>query len=82
MSVVLLIFSFLIVPSMGDYFGSIPIEGAGVAHLVSKYKNGRYLKINQDGSFSLNGGGRVYFASQITNALTPDIYWKVIPLYI
>ena len=37
---------------------------------------GDFLNMRGDG-FSLDGGGRIYFASQPNDGWSPDMYWQV-----
>ena len=66
----------LVVPSFAKNFGSIPIAGAGNVYVVGPDWTGDFLRIEGNG-FSLNGGGRIYFASQPNDGFDPNMYWQV-----
>ena len=71
----------LVVPSFAKNFGSIPIAGAGNVYVVGPDWTGDFLRIEGNG-FSLNGGGRIYFASQPNDGFDPNMYWQVsVPIF-
>merc|ERR1712018_127421 len=65
----------LVVPSFAKNFGSIPIAGAGNVYVVGPDWTGDFLRIEGNG-FSLNGGGRIYFAIQPNDGFDPNMYWQ------
>lgn len=66
----------LATPGLAKNFGALNVAGAGTIYVVGPDWSAGNIQFNGDSGFTLNGGGRVYFASQPSDGFSPDMYWQ------
>ena len=71
----------LIAPALAKNFGAINVEGQGQVYVVGQDWNGDYVQVDGS-SLRLNGGGRVYFATEASDGFSPSMYWQVRTIFL
>ena len=56
-------------------FGSINVDGAGTVYVIGPDWAAGNVAVHDNG-FTLNGGGRIYFAKDPVDNFNADSYWQ------
>ena len=64
-------------PAFAKNFGGINVAGVGTIYVVGPDWASGNVQMNGNGGFTLNGGGRVYFATSPTDGWDKNMFWKV-----
>merc|ERR1719383_716267 len=63
------------IPSLAKNFGSVNVKGVGDVYVIGPDWTADFIQMNDNG-FTLNGGGRIYFASNPSDSFGPDVFWQ------
>eukprot|EP00088_Acartia_fossae_P031760 TRINITY_DN32571_c0_g1_i1.p1 TRINITY_DN32571_c0_g1~~TRINITY_DN32571_c0_g1_i1.p1 ORF type:complete len:269 (+),score=72.73 TRINITY_DN32571_c0_g1_i1:3-809(+) len=63
-------------PAIAKNFGSIQVDGLGEVFVIGPDWTGDFITVSGN-SFTLHGGGRIYFGSQGTDELGPNTYLQI-----
>merc|ERR1719460_1456454 len=67
----------LVAAASAKNFGAIKIKGVDQQiYVVGPDWTSDFIVMNGEDGFTLNGGGRIYFANKATDSLDADMYWQ------
>jgi len=69
------VFAAIAAPTWGKNFGGINVDGVGQIYVVGPDWAAGNIQMNSNG-FTLNGGGRIYLASNPTDGWDPNMFWQ------
>merc|ERR1712033_74694 len=69
------VFAAIAAPTWGKNFGGINVDGVGQIYVVGHDWAAGNIQMNSNG-FTLNGGGRIYLASNPTDGWDPNMFWQ------